>query len=76
MRETTIVLTAENTKTACRRALPITPRLRAVRNLLRIGPDAREYAPDRYVFGNECGERIKRIRHAWDNTCRGQGSGT
>lgn len=22
------------------------------------------------MFGNEAGEQIKRVRHAWDNTCK------
>ena len=24
----------------------------------------------RSLLQNECGERIKRVRHAWDNTCK------
>lgn len=39
----------------------------------RKGPDGSPHGPDRYAFGNECGERIKRVRHAWDNTCRRAG---
>lgn len=70
VRPDAIVLRAENTKTARTRAVPIMFRMREVLESRRKGPDGQEHAPDHYVFGNEVGERIKRVRHAWDNTCK------
>ena len=57
-------------KTARTRAVPIMSRMRGVLDSRRKGPDGREHAPDCFVFGSEAGEAIKRVRHAWDNTCR------
>jgi integrase len=39
----------------------------------RKGPDGEDHGPEHYAFGNEVGERIKRVRHAWDNTCERAG---
>ena len=69
VRPDAIVLRAENTKTARTRAVPIMFRMREVLESRRKGPDGEDFGPDHFVFGNECGERIKRVRHAWDNTC-------
>ena len=70
VRPDAIVLRAENTKTARTRAVPIMSRMRGVLDSRRKGPDGVDHAADRFVFGNEAGEQIKRVRHAWDNTCR------
>lgn len=64
-----ILIKAEKAKTARARAVPITAKFRAVLDARRKGPDGEEHGPDAYVFGNEAGERIKRVRRAWDNTC-------
>ena len=70
VRPDAIVLRAENTKTARTRAVPIMSRMRGVLDSRRKGPDGVDHAADRFVFGNEAGEQVKRVRHAWDNTCR------
>ena len=53
--------------------MPITARLRKVLESRANGPDGRPHAADRHVYGNECGERVKRVRRAWDATCRRAG---
>lgn len=70
VRQDAIVLRAENTKTARTRAVPIMFRMREVLESRRKGPDGEDFGPEKFVFGNEVGERIKRVRHAWDNTCK------
>jgi integrase len=70
VRPDAIVLRAENTKSLRTRAVPIMSRMRGVLDLRKKGPDGVDHASDRFVFGNEAGEQIKRVRHAWDNTCR------
>jgi integrase len=70
VRPNEIVLRAENTKTAQTRAVPIMSRMRALLDSRRKRPDGPEHAADRFVLGNEAGERITRVRRAWDNTCR------
>ncbi|MBA3231774.1 MAG: site-specific integrase [Acidobacteria bacterium] len=73
VRDDTIVLPAENAKTACTRSVPILSRLRAVLDSRRADPAGQAFGTDRFVFGNEVGERINRVRHAWDNACRRAG---
>ena len=47
--------------------------MREVLDSRRKGPDGQDFGPDHFVFGNECGEPIKRVRHAWNNTRRRAG---
>lgn len=61
-------LPAELTKTNTPRAVPITPRVRAVLDLRKYAPDGREHSPEAYVFGNEVGERVQSIRDQWTAT--------
>jgi integrase len=63
-------LPADKTKTTDPRRVPITPRLRAILEYRRTGPDGKEHGPDAYVFGNEVGEMIGRVYTAWRATCR------
>lgn len=46
--------------------VPMTARLRAVLEMRQQAPDGRPHPPDAYVFGNEVGERQKRISKAWE----------
>jgi integrase len=62
-------LPADKTKTTDPRKVP-TPRLRAILEYRRTGPDGREHAPEGYVFGDEVGGRIGRVYTAWRATCR------
>lgn len=64
VREDAILIKAEKAKTSRSRAVPITARLREVLDSRRNGPDGEPHGPDRYAFGNEVGEHIKRVRHA------------
>ena len=61
-----IVLPATKTKTATARSLPIGPRLRAELEMRRHAPDGQEFGPTDYVFGDECGGRVKSIKRAWE----------
>lgn len=60
-----ITIRAENAKTKRRRVLPISPRLRSVLDLMKTGPDGKEWPPSAYVFGNEIGERVGDPKTAW-----------
>jgi integrase len=62
-------------KTKMRRQLdvPMTPNLRALLEMRRHDPTGAEHHPDAYVFGNELGERIGRVRRAWEGACRRAG---
>jgi integrase len=73
VRDDVILIKAEKAKTSRSRAVPITAALRAVLDARRKDPSGEDFGPDAYAFGNECGERIKRVRHASDNTCKRAG---
>ena len=66
-----ITIRAENAKTKRRRVLPISPRLRGVLDLMKTGPDGKEWPPNAYVFGNEVGraESVTRSRPGWCACC-------
>ena len=68
-----IDLPADKTKTNEPRQVPVTPRLRAILEYRRTGPDGKEHGPDAYGFGNEVGERVGRVYTAWRATCRRAG---
>jgi integrase len=68
-----LLLPAALTKTAEARDVPTTQRLRAVLALRQHAPDGRLHPPEAFVFGNECGERVRSIRDAWEQTCRAAG---
>jgi integrase len=63
-----ITLKAEKTKTREHRTIPISQRLRAVLEMVRTGPDGKEFPPTAFVFGNEVGERLLKIKRAWQTT--------
>jgi integrase len=66
----TISLRAENTKTDTARRVPISPRLRAVLEMRRTGPDGEPLGPDTFVFGDECGGRVGEFKTAWYGALR------
>ncbi len=70
----TISLRAENTKTDTARRVPISPRLRAVLEMRRTGPDGESLGPDTFVFGDECGGRVGEFKVAWYGTLRRAGT--
>jgi len=51
-------LTADTTKTARARTLPITPRVNKILKRRRLGPDGKKLGAAAFVFDNEVGERI------------------
>jgi len=53
-------------KTGASRTLPISPRLRAVLELLRIGPMGTNRPADHFVFGDAIGGRPGNPRKAWE----------
>lgn len=67
------VLPAEITKTDTARTVPVSPRLRAVLEMRKHGPDGKEHKADACVFGNEVGEQQDSIKVAWTGTCRRAG---
>jgi integrase len=67
------VLSADRTKTARTRTIPITSRLRAVMEMRRTDPKGENLPPTAYVFGNAVGEPVKRVVRAWQATCRRAG---
>jgi len=66
----TLSLRAENTKTDAARTVPVSPRLRAVLAMRRVGPDGKEHGPDAFVFGNDVGERVGEFKLAWRGACQ------
>jgi integrase len=65
-----LLLPASKTKTAVARDVPMTTRLKAGLEMRRHGPDGKEHPSDKYVFGNEVGERVGRVMTAWRAACR------
>jgi integrase len=65
-----IHLPASKTKARTQRDVPMTPNLRAVLEMQRHDPAGREHLPSAYVFGNDVGERVGRVKRAWKATCR------
>jgi integrase len=60
-----IVLPWTKTKTRRDRRIPIGTRLKAVLEMRRFDPAGQPMPADRYVFGNEIGQRIQSIKRAW-----------
>jgi integrase len=71
--ENAIYLPLKRTKTRKHRVIPISQRLKAVLDMRRLDPDGEELSASAFVFGNECGERIKSIKTAWKLTCKRAG---
>ena len=60
-----IVLLAAKTKTKRDRRIPISTRLRAILEMRRFDPAGQPHGRDRYVFGNELGQRVASTKRAW-----------
>jgi integrase len=61
-----IFLPSEKTKTKADRTIPVSSTLRAILQMRRTGPDGEAFPPHAYVFGNELGERVQNVKHAWE----------
>ena len=57
---------AENAKTNESRDIPISTRLRAVLDMVKLDPEGEEHKPMAYVFGNLIGEPVKNPKKAWE----------
>jgi integrase len=55
------------------RDVPMTPNLRALLEIRRHDPTGAEHRAEAYVFGNELGERVGRVKRAWGTACRRAG---
>jgi integrase len=64
-----IHLPASRTKARDQRDVPMTPNVRAVLDMRRHDPNGAEYSQNAYVFGNEIGQRIGRVKRAWKAAC-------
>jgi integrase len=58
-------LSAAKTKTKKDRIVPISPRLRAILEMLKTDPSGADHLADHYVFGTITGQRIQSIDNAW-----------
>ncbi len=68
-----IELPATITKTGIGRVVVISSRLASILAMRRTAPDGREHEPTTYVFGDECGGRVKGFKTAWKLTCKRAG---
>jgi integrase len=60
-----IVITAVKAKTRTERKIPISTRLRAILEGLRLDPNAKPFGGNAYVFGNAVGEQVACFQRAW-----------
>jgi integrase len=72
VREDHFLVMASKAKDREDRLVPIEPTLQKILKGRKLGPDGRELAPDRYVFGNETGEQLSRARLCalWRDVCK------
>jgi integrase len=66
------VILKSKAKTRKERKVPIEPKLRAILDQRRTGPDGNDLPSDAYVFGSETGEMFTRTRlcQLWAATCK------
>jgi integrase len=57
---------AENAKSREARAVPISPRLRAVLQMVRNDPDGEPHKPLAFVFGDVTGGKVESPKKAWE----------
>jgi len=62
-----LLLPATKTKTGEARVIPIGGDLRAVLSVRQHAPDGERHGPEAFVFGNEAGEQVRRIRTQWED---------
>ena len=68
-----IRLPAKNTKARRLRILPMSTRLRALLEMRQHDPAGNVHKPERFVFGDELGERVQTVDTAWRAACRRAG---
>jgi integrase len=68
-----LVIRAENAKDDEARSLPISARLRAVLDMVRLDPAGNPHKPDAHVFGNAVGQKVGDPKKSWLRACRTAG---
>jgi integrase len=68
-----LYLPAQKTKTRKAPWIRVSMRLRAILEMRRFDPKGEPHQLDRYVFGNEVGERIGSIKKGWTSACKRAG---
>ncbi len=63
-----MMIRAERTKTRTGRVLPLSARLVAVLTHAATDPAGHPFGPDRFVFGDAIGRRVRDVKRAWE-TC-------
>jgi integrase len=65
-----LTIRAEKAKDGDRRTLPISARLKAVLEMIKVGPDGKEHSPAGYVFGDAVVGFVANPKKAWAATCK------
>jgi integrase len=68
-----LTIRAEKAKTGTMRHLPLSPRLKAVLQLIANDPTGAPHQPTAFVFGNVIGEQIGSPKKAWATACKTAG---
>ncbi len=68
-----LLLSADKTKTAQARRVPVSSKLAAMLAMRTTAPNGKAHPRTAYVFGNEVGEQVGAIKTAWRATCRRAG---
>ena len=68
-----LTIRAEKAKTRKARYPPISPRLKAVLELIKYDPNGKEHPPLAYVFGDAIGGQVADPKKAWAAACRRAG---
>jgi len=68
-----LTVRAEKAKDGETRTLPISARLKAVLEMVKVAPDGKEHSPAGYVFGDAVGGGVLDPKKTWATTCRNAG---
>jgi integrase len=68
-----LTIRAEKAKDGETRTLPISARLKAVLEMIKVAPDGKERSPAGYVFGDDVGGHVADPKKAWATACRNAG---
>lgn len=68
-----ITIRAENAKDGDQRHLPISPRLRAVLDMVQHDPNGDPHLPTAFVFGTATGEKVADPKKSWGKACKAAG---
>lgn len=68
-----MTIRAEKAKDGDTRTLPISARLKAVLEMIKVAPDGKAHSPAGYVFGDAVGGHVADPKKTWATTCRNAG---